>query len=113
MNRNLVFLLLSVTLASAGQILLKIGASRAKVLLDFVNPAVVSGLFCYGVSTLLWVWVLSRLPLSTVYAFTTLTLVVVYLCSWLLLGEKISLQTTIGLAFILLGLALISFDART
>jgi drug/metabolite transporter (DMT)-like permease len=112
MKPSLALLLLSVSLASAGQVLLKVGASRAEALVDFINPSVIGGLVCYAAGTVIWVWVLSREPLSTAYAFTALTLVLVYLASWLLLGERITAQTAIGLAFILVGVIVVSIAAR-
>ena len=112
MKGNLALLLLSASLASAGQVLLKIGATRAQALLVFVNPHIIGGLACYAAGTLIWVWVLSRVPLSTAYAFTALTLVLVYLASWLLLGERIAVQTAVGLAFLLVGVILVAMAER-
>lgn len=71
-------LFVSVALASSGQLLLKVGMSgagtvvdlRPKTLLQLVGTVLASwklllGLACFGLSALLWLVTLSRVPLST------------------------------------------------
>ncbi|MEJ7927779.1 EamA family transporter [Sphingobium sp. AN641] len=97
-------LLLSTSLAAGGQLLFRHGARGRIELVDFVSWTVVSGLFCYGLSTLLWIWALSRASLVTVYPFTMLTFAFVYLGSALLLKEQMPPQAILGALLIAAGL---------
>ena len=109
MSTFLVFALLAgVLLAAVGQVLFKIGATGHSALADFVNPAIIGGLFCYGLGTAFWILALSKAPLTVVYPFTALTFVLVYAAGVLFLGETASLRSLIGIALILAGLFLVS-----
>lgn len=94
--------------AAGGQILFKLGATGSRGMLDFLNPAIFGGLALYGVSTLLWIYALSRLPLVVVFPFTALTFVIVYVCAYFILGEVPSWQGYLGVFCVLVGLALIA-----
>ena len=101
--------LLSGTLcAAAGQMLFKVGATGRESLESFFNHWILSGLALYGLDTLLWIFALSRLPLTVVYPFTALTFVLVYLGGVLVLGEQTSLRAVSGVLLVMLGLYLIS-----
>ncbi|MFK5047916.1 transporter, partial [Klebsiella pneumoniae] len=73
----LVLILLNVTLNAAAQIFLKLGArsgfasSEAGVTALAVDlatrPGLIGGLVCYGLSIVLWVYVLSRTEASYAY----------------------------------------------
>lgn len=103
----LALLLGGVVLAALGQLLFKIGATGRTQALEFVNPAVIGGLACYGFGTALWIAALARAPLTTVYPFTALTFVVVYAAGVLLLGEPWSMRALVGIGLILAGLFLV------
>ena len=64
---------------------------------------VVSGLACYAISTLLWLWVLSRLGLSLAYPFLGLNLILVIVGAAVLLGEQVTLANIIGGWLIVVG----------
>lgn len=105
MNKlTLAVLLSSSVLAACGQIFFKIGASGASSLLSFINLRVIVGLACYGLSTLMWIWSLSKAPLVYIYPFTMLTFVLVYAGSMLLLREKFPVSGMFGILLILAGL---------
>lgn len=97
-------LLLSTSLAAAGQLLFRHGARGSITLADFVGWAVAGGLICYGLSTLLWIWALSRASLVFVYPFTMLTFLFVYLGSALLLREHVPPQALLGILLMAGGL---------
>jgi drug/metabolite transporter (DMT)-like permease len=94
--------------AAVGQMLFKMGASGRQSLLAFVNVWIVLGLLAYGASTAMWIYALSRAPLSLVYPFTALTFVMVYLGGVWWFGEVTSARALTGVGFILLGLYLIT-----
>lgn len=83
-------ILIAVTLAAGGQILLKKGAvADASVLVLLKSRFIWLGLFCYFFSAICWIISLTRLKLSLVYPFTLLTYVLVMAGAYFLLGEKV------------------------
>lgn len=105
---HVVVMLSSTVLAAIGQILFRVGAKGREQPLDFINAAVIAGIACYGLSTVLWIWSLSRAPLIYVYPFTMLTFVFVYLGSAALLGEHLPLRAMLGLALMMGGLVIVA-----
>jgi drug/metabolite transporter (DMT)-like permease len=94
--------------ASAGQLLLAIGARGRTDVLSFLNPWIVLGLGLFGLGSVLWIYSLSRASLIQVYPFTVLTFAMVYLGSILFLGERPTLAGNCGVAAVLIGLYLLS-----
>ena len=109
MSPTMLLLLLAGTLcAAAGQLLFKVGASGREALGSFFNLWLLSGLVAYTLSTLLWIYALSKVRLTVVYPFTALTFVLVYLFGVLILREPTTVKALVGVAFVLGGLFLIS-----
>lgn len=94
--------------ASSGTILLKLGATGRTNILCFVNLQIILGLALYGLGAVSWIYGLSRQSLISVYPFTILSFVVVYLVGILGLGELPSRSGAIGVALILVGLYLVT-----
>ncbi len=92
--------LVSVVLASVGQLFLKLGVGRLSL------PLLV-GLALYGLSTLAWLFLLRSVPLSRAYPLLALNFVLVPLLSRLFLGEKLGPDYVAGTLLLLGGLALI------
>lgn len=61
----------------------------------------------YGLTALLWFYVLTRVPLSTAYAFSLIGSCLVPLIGWLVFKEQPSLSMAGGYALMLVGLYLI------
>ena len=95
-------------LASFGQVLFKLGATGRSSFAAFLNIWTFAGLACYGVGTVLWIYALSRAPLTLVYPFTALTFVFVYAAGVLFLGETTSPKALAGMGLVLAGLYLMS-----
>ena len=74
----------------------------------FTNPYVLFALGLYAISVLLWLVVLSRVPLSYAYPMVSLSYVLVVLASKWILGESISWIRWVGVFLICSGVALIS-----
>lgn len=109
MSPQILLLLLSGTVfAALGQILFKFGATGRESLISFINPAILTGLTCYGLGTIAWIYSLSKAPLTLVYPFTALTFALVYLAGIFIFGEPTSLRSYIGISLILVGLYLIT-----
>jgi multidrug transporter EmrE-like cation transporter len=99
-------------LAAFGQLLLKLGADGGHSISDFLNSRIVLGLASYSLSTIFWIWALSKAPLSVAYAFTALTFVLVYFASSWVLGERLPLVAVLGIGCVVLGFVLLALAPR-
>jgi multidrug transporter EmrE-like cation transporter len=93
--------------AAAGQVLLKLGASGRTSPLEFMNLRIAGGLAFYLLGTVAWIYGLSKVNLTVVYAFTALTFVLVYMAGFWLLDERIAVRGWVGIGFVLAGLLLV------
>jgi len=116
----------SVLLASGSQLVLKIGMTSAAIqdaiamrregligpgsLLIGIgtHPAVLEGLFCFGLSAVVWLFVLSKIDVSQAYPCVALGIVLTTIGGSLLLGEQISMTRWLGLAVIVTGVGLVA-----
>jgi drug/metabolite transporter (DMT)-like permease len=94
--------------ASAGTVLLKIGATGRTTLLTFFNIWIVVGLVLYGLGAAFWIYGMSKLNLIAVYPFTVLSFVLVYCAGVFLLGEIPTRTAVAGVLLVLLGLYLVA-----
>jgi drug/metabolite transporter (DMT)-like permease len=120
MNIALIYILISILGGAVGQILLKIGMNNVgeitlsmqtifKVIWRMMtNPYVFIGLFIYVISVIFWLAALSRVDLSNAYPFASLSYVIMFLASWLLLREAITPMRIIGTLVVGFGVFLIS-----
>ncbi|MFW5867381.1 MAG: EamA family transporter [Armatimonadota bacterium] len=115
----IIMLLVSVSLGAAGQICLKYGvtllgegASPLVIIKGIFTPYVFGGFVCYGLSSLIYLNVLSRLDLSYAYPFVALSFVVVTVLSWHLLDETLPLLRIVGLVLIMAGVLTVAASYR-
>lgn len=73
----------------------------------FTEPRLLLALLLYAAALLMWLHVLSKIPLSTAYPILAITYVIVPLLSFLFFGERIHQFQVLGICFILIGVALI------
>lgn len=99
--------------ASTGTLLLKVGATGQSEWSGFLNFYVFSGLVLYGLGAMFWVYAMSSQALISVYPFTILSFVLVYVFGVALLGERPSTAAAIGIVFILVGLYLVARSNAT
>ena len=123
MLSNFIFIISSVLLNAFAQILLKAGMKQfgnidlknnimnTCISIAF-NPYIISGFIAYGVSILLWLWVLSKVDVSLAYPFQALGYIVVTILAWIIFQENISYIRIIALVFITIGLIILAFSAR-
>lgn len=117
----LAVIVMSVLLAAAAQITLKLGMSRAgeirgadlqspveTVLRVARQPAVWGGLVLFGASAAFWMVVLSRVPLSFAYPFAALTYVVIVLFDRLVLKVPVPSLRWAGVLLVVSGIVMIS-----
>lgn len=118
--REPLLLFFTVGLNVIGQFLMKRGMSQvgtigndlallpSSFMRAFTTPAVILGVVAYGLSSIFWLILLSRVDLSYAYPALSLGYVAVVLISWLLLGEGVSPTRWAGVLIICLGVWLVS-----
>lgn len=101
-------------LAVTGQFFLKKGVLSSDLAPNFssiidtlLNKFVVAGLLSYGISLIVWLFVLQRFPLSVAYPALSITYVVIVILSYFALHEPISQLKVAGVAFIIAGVFLL------
>jgi drug/metabolite transporter (DMT)-like permease len=111
-------LLVVALLLGGGQLLFKLAADRlvvgqgfGRLAASFLTMPMAGALLLYGVTTLLWVYLLHGLALSRAYPFIALAFAIVPLLGWLLLNEVLGAQYWIGLAGMLAGLYIVAASA--
>ena len=122
---TLLVVVVSIGLATLGQLLLKAGmdAAGAEVqlspaaLLELVrtvatNWRLLLGLAAFGTSALFWLVALSRLPLSTAYPMVSTSYVLILGFSSFVLGERPGPVVWAGALLITAGVALVGIGQR-
>lgn len=92
-----------------GQILFKLAAADigAPGIGRVMSGWLFAALLLYGASTVLWLWILTAIPLVRAYPFALLGAGIVPPLAWLLLGEAVGPGYLLGLALIIAGLAIV------
>ena len=113
-------ILLGVCLNTTAQLLLKAGTSQIgqfEFTLQNTIPIglkvmtslpIISGLSCYVISLILWLLVLSRIPVSTAYPLASLGYVINAFAAHYFLGEPLSTMRLLGVFIILGGVYLVA-----
>ena len=114
------FLLTGVLLNAAAQLLLKGGTNRMGVItltLDNWSSTLarmasegyfVAGVVLYGVSLVVWIMGLSRVPVSIAYPMLSLGYIVNAIAAHYLFGEAVTAQRWLGIGFIVAGVFLVA-----
>ncbi|MCK5567625.1 MAG: multidrug resistance protein [Actinomycetia bacterium] len=118
---SVLLILLSISIAVGGQLLLKIGIDRIgingfgsmKSLIGLFSgiiksPMVITGLFLYLISAAIWLVVLSTVDLSFAYPFIGFTYVMVLVLSKFILKEEVNPLRWAGAFIITVGVVVIS-----
>jgi drug/metabolite transporter (DMT)-like permease len=62
----------------------------------------------FGLATILWFDLLSRMELSLLYPFMSLSYVIAFFAGWFFLGENPQPLRLVGIVIIILGIALVA-----
>jgi drug/metabolite transporter (DMT)-like permease len=114
----LLILVNTLTLVS-GQFLWKFGLESNKnpfqsfysLISLFLSPYVLSGLFLYGLATILWLFILTRVPLSVAYPIQSLAYILAIVGAYFVFGESITLYKVLGCIFIMIGVSFIGLTS--
>ena len=95
---------------AVGQLLFKLTAERSPIIERFADlrhllsdPMLWLALVLYGLATLLWVFLLQRVPLSYAYPFAALAFVLVPFGAAAFFGERLSGGVWVGTTLIVVG----------
>jgi multidrug transporter EmrE-like cation transporter len=107
---NLSLLIANIFITAIGQIFLKNGAlkiTEIKFRSLISNFSLLTGVSLYGLSFVLWIVILKRLPLSTAYPALSLGYILVTFLSAKFFGETFTLGKISGVFFVILGVWLL------
>jgi len=119
MHTHLVALVLAlnVLLDTAGHVLLKAGAAKGDGLKGIArwralasDPSMLLGLVCFCGEFFVWLAFLALVPLSVGVLLGMISVVTVMVCGRLFFGERLTRRRIIGVALILLGIALVGMQ---
>ena len=118
------FLMAGVVLNAVAQLLLKAGTNALGVITltrdnwggEFGRmagePHFIAGTVCYGISLVVWILGLSRVPVSIAYPMLSIGYVVNAVAAWILFGEQLSPLRLAGIFVIILGVYLLAASGR-
>jgi multidrug transporter EmrE-like cation transporter len=104
-----------VLLNALGQLLLKAGTNavgRFEFVPDNIlpvatrfagEPHIMAGVFCYGLSLIVWIMGLSRVEVSVAYPLLSLGYVINAAAAWYLFGEVLTPARIAGIGLIIVG----------
>jgi len=116
---NFLIIFLSVCLNALAQLFLKSGSevlNQPNIFEDtfllflkvISNLHIISGLTCYAISILLWIYALSKVDVSIAYPMISIGFIINTIAAWYLFNEPFGLFKLVGIFFIIIGVFLIS-----
>ena len=115
---NYALILLNTLILVSGQFLWKFGmmnkensfSSVGEVIKLLLSPYILSGLTMYGFATVLWLFILTRVPLSVAYPLQSLAYVFAVFGAYFIFNESLSIMKIAGVLLIIIGVSLIGFS---
>ncbi|WP_227394347.1 EamA family transporter [Jeotgalibacillus aurantiacus] len=107
-------LIINVLMLVGGQVLWKLAVSPITawsleaIMQLVISPLFLGGTFLYVVATVLWLIILSKMPLSIAYPFQSFSYILGAIAAYFVFQESISLEQVSGMAAIVLGVYLIA-----
>jgi multidrug transporter EmrE-like cation transporter len=113
---NYIYVFLTILLTVYGQIIIKWQVSKAGILpltmvgkLEYMfhlllNGWIIGALFAAFLASLTWMAAMTKLPLSYVYPFMSLSFVLVTILSVIFFNEAMTIPKILGLSLIIIGL---------
>ena len=115
-DRTMGIALFSIFLGATGQFLLRVGMLHfgevslgsiwPQLVRIILTPSIFFGFLCFGISSILWLVIISRWQLSFAYPFVALGYIFVILYGTLFLQESLNFPKIVGSVFILLGISI-------
>jgi multidrug transporter EmrE-like cation transporter len=106
---SLSFIFAGVLLNATAQLLLKAGTNAMPLGLRLaIEPHILGGLACYGISVVVWIVGLSKIPVSIAYPMLSVGYVVNAVAAHYLFGETLSAMRLVGIGIIILGVFVVA-----
>jgi len=102
----------------AGQFLWKMGMTKNEhsfgSVIDIIkilfSPYILSGLVMYGAATILWLFILTKVPLSVAYPLQSFAYIISIFGAFFLFNEPITVWKVVGVLLIMLGVSVIGLS---
>lgn len=119
----LAVILATVTLSAVAQLALKVGMTSPSMVgamklggsdllvAAALSPWIWTGLLIYGLSVILWLWVLAKVELSVAYPFVGVSFLMTAAFGALLLNESVTAGRLAGTVLIVVGCILVARSA--
>jgi len=72
-----------------------------------LSPYILSGLFLYGLATVLWLFILTKVPLSVAYPLQSIAYIIAVFGAFFFFQEEITLWKILGVILIMAGVSFI------
>lgn len=110
-------IVINIGLMSIGQLLFKkaaifinLNGEHLNLLTKYLlNPWFYGAVFSFGMSTFVWVQILTQMKLSVAYPILSVSYIVTAIGAFYFFGEKLNNFNLIGILFIMIGISFISF----
>lgn len=108
LSKYMAIWMISVFISSVAQVMLKIAANKTydKKIKEYLNPLVIAAYGIFFLSTLLTMYALRYVPLTTSPIIESCSYIFVPVLGVLLLREKISKRRLLGMAVMLVGIVI-------
>ena len=77
------------------------------------SPTLYLALALYGFATALWIWILSRVPLSLAYPWVGAGVILVPMLAYLVYGERVNAMYWVGAVFVAVGIILTQYGTSS
>jgi multidrug transporter EmrE-like cation transporter len=101
-------LALKASVSDMGAISLSMEAAWPVALKLMAEPWLWVGLFCYGISVVVWILALSRVDVSIAYPMLSIGYIVNAIAAWYLLGEALGPERITGIGIITVGVIVLA-----
>ena len=117
----IIMLFVPISIGVVGQIFLKIGVGQIgrfsmlqkgiilQYIKMFMNPYIFWGIALYGLSTVFWLYLISRVPLSFAFPMLSLSYILIGLASYFIFHETIHPHNWIGMLIIMIGVVFVAW----
>jgi multidrug transporter EmrE-like cation transporter len=106
---SLSFIFAGVLLNATAQLLLKAGTNAMPLGLRLaIEPHILGGLACYGISVVVWIVGLSKIPVSIAYPMLSVGYVVNAVAAHYLFGETLTAMRLTGIGIIIVGVFIVA-----
>lgn len=115
---SFLLILLNTLLLVIGQFLWKFGMTKRTydfgstlgIIKLLVSPHILGGLILYGIATIIWLFILSKVPLSIAYPLQSIAYLITIFGAYFIFGEQITIWKIAGVLLIMLGVSMIGFS---